>query len=147
MFCRGNFTLQGKLDNTSDTNFRAINNNWPVLAYALDLGNITKTSNTLVFGIGLTRDPVVSYRNTKTTQDLSHLWYSRWSNLGSAVSFLFYVTAFSLTSNKNIVPRLMTSSPLIPLHLLEPRHSTIIFRSMHLNLHPNFVCQPMPRQL
>jgi hypothetical protein len=83
---RGNFSSNGKLENTSDTNFRAINNQWPVVAYALDLGNITKTSNTLVVGIGLIRDPVVSYRTAKTTQSLRHLWYSKWSNLGSAVS-------------------------------------------------------------
>lgn len=86
---RGNFSLHGKLENTSDTNFRAINNQWPVLAYALDLGNIVKTSNTLVVGIGLVRDPVVSYRTPKTTQSLSHLWYSKWGSLGSAVSLRF----------------------------------------------------------
>src|SRR5258705_2468751 len=57
------------------------------MAYALDLGNITQTSNTLVFGVGLFRNPVVSYRTAGITKSLSHLWYSRWSNIGSAVSF------------------------------------------------------------
>jgi len=86
---RGNFNLDGKLDNTSDTNFRRSDNlDWPVLAYALDLGNITQTSESLVFGIGLIRDPVVSYRTATTTKPLSHLWYSRWNNMGSAVSVL-----------------------------------------------------------
>jgi len=84
---RGNFNLDGKLDNTSDTNFRRSDNvDWPVLAYALDLGNTTKTANTLVFGIGLIRDPVVSYRTEATTHRPSHLWYSRWNNTGAAVS-------------------------------------------------------------
>jgi len=80
---RGNFSLNGKLDNTSDTNFHRSDN-----LDALDLGNITQTSKSLVFGIGLIRDPVVSYRTATTTKPLSHLWYSRWNNMGSAVSVL-----------------------------------------------------------
>lgn len=87
VLCRANFALHGKLDNSSDTDFRAISDNWPVLAFALDLGStITRSSNTLVFGIGLIRNPVVSYRTVQTTQSLSHLWYSKWSDVGSAVS-------------------------------------------------------------
>ena len=82
---RLNFNMNGRLDNTSDTDFRTIGQ-YPVLAYALDLGNITQTSNPLVFAIGLVRDPVVSYRTAETTQHLSHLWQSRWSSIGSAVS-------------------------------------------------------------
>src|SRR5258708_36537242 len=92
----GNFSLHGKLDNTSDTNFRIIGSQWPVLAYALDLGSITRTSNTLVVGFGLIRDPVVSYRTTKTTQSLSHLWYSRWDDVGPAVSVRFEWLSCSL---------------------------------------------------
>jgi len=86
---RTNFSLNGKLENSSDTNFRAINVSWPALAFALDLGSITQTSNTLVFGIGLIRNPVVSYRIANTTQHLSHLWYSRWGNVGSAVGVCY----------------------------------------------------------
>jgi len=85
---RINFNLNGRLDNTSDTDFRTIGQ-WPVLAYALDLGNITEPSKSLVFGIGLIRDPVVSYRTAETPQHLSHLWQSRWSNIGSAVGARF----------------------------------------------------------
>ncbi len=86
---RTNFSLNGRLENSSDTNFRAINDKWPALAYALDLGSITQTSNTVVFGIGLIRDPVVSYRVANTTQHLGHLWHSRWNNIGSAVGVRF----------------------------------------------------------
>jgi len=139
---RGNFSLHGKLENTSDTNFRAINNQWPVLAYALDLGNITKTSNTLVVGIGLIRDPVVSYRTAKTTQSLSHLWYSRWGDIGTAVSIRFE----EIVLTNSIMKRLMISSPLTLLPLLELMHSMIAFSSMHLRSHPNFICQPPPLQ-
>ena len=83
---RSNFTSRGKLDNSSDTNFRALWNLGPVQAFALDLGNIRRTSNPLVFGLGLIRDPVLSYLTGSSMQNLSHLWYSKWDNIGSAVS-------------------------------------------------------------
>ena len=70
VLCRADFALQ--VDTSSDTDFRAISDNWPVLAFALDLGSITRSSNTLVFGIGLIRDPVVSYRTVQMTEGLSH---------------------------------------------------------------------------
>ena len=88
----GNFTVHGRLENRSDTNFSIspyFIGDYPGLAFCLDLGNITKTANTLVFGIGLIRDPVVSYRTATTTHRPSHLWYSRWNNIGSAVSLCF----------------------------------------------------------
>lgn len=34
---RGQFINNGKLANTQDTNFRAINNDWPVFALSKDL--------------------------------------------------------------------------------------------------------------
>jgi len=84
--CRGNFTSRGKLENSSDTDFRVLWDRWPVQAFALDLGNIRRTSNPLVFGLGLIRDPVLSYLTGTSMQNLSHLWYSKWDNIGSAVS-------------------------------------------------------------
>lgn len=135
---RGNFSLNGKLDNTSDTNFRTISAQWPGLAYALDLGNITRTSSTLVVGMGLIRDPVVSYRTVKTTQSLSHLWYSRWDDIGSAVSVSVCFDswrALPLLTLTNFLSRWLRWFPLPP--LLELIHSTISFNSFHLHLRLN----------
>lgn len=108
---RTNFSLHGKLENTSDTNFRAIGDLWPVLAYALDLGNITETANTLVFGIGLIRDPVLSYRIAEKTENLSHLWYSRWSDIGSAASVSQGFLSSSLTKTCVKVDDFLASYP------------------------------------
>src|SRR6266571_42531 len=58
---RTDFITTGNLANTIDTNFRAINDDWPVSAFALDFGNITQTRTPLVFAMGLVRDPVVTY--------------------------------------------------------------------------------------
>lgn len=58
---RAQFINNGVLANTFDTNFRAISDNWPVFAFAQDLGTVSGTSDTVVFAIGHVRDPAVEY--------------------------------------------------------------------------------------
>ncbi|PFH52830.1 hypothetical protein AMATHDRAFT_73955 [Amanita thiersii Skay4041] len=59
---RAQFINNGRLPNTLDTNFRAIQNNWPVFAFAHDLGTVTATSTSpVIFTIGHLRDPAISY--------------------------------------------------------------------------------------
>ncbi|KAI0388618.1 glutaminase GtaA [Xylariaceae sp. FL0594] len=55
---RGTFQSKGALPNTKDTNFRAVNNNWPVFGFAKNLGPVQGPVNTL-FTIGLTQDNAV----------------------------------------------------------------------------------------
>jgi len=89
--CRNNFTEVGKLGNISDTNFRAINDNLPVMAFALDLGNITQSENPLVFAMGLFMDPAIYYlpcrASTTEVMHMAHrsLWQCRWGNIWEAV--------------------------------------------------------------
>jgi len=82
---RTDFITTGNLANTIDTNFRAINDDWPVSAFALNFGNITRTTTPLVFAMGLVRDPVVTYQ-TGQLEPRSQLWRKKWRNIGSAVS-------------------------------------------------------------
>lgn len=56
---RAQFISNGTLQNTLDTNFRAINDNWPVFGFAKDLGNVTGATDAAVFSIGLVRDPAI----------------------------------------------------------------------------------------
>lgn len=58
---RAQFINNGVLANTFDTNFRAISDDWPVFAFAQDLGKVSSTSDTVVFAIGHVRDPAVEY--------------------------------------------------------------------------------------
>ncbi len=69
---------QGKLDNTMDTNMpRAINDQWPVFAFNVDLGTVNnQASATQTFAIGHVREPAVSYLGT----NVSSLWTSYWSS-------------------------------------------------------------------
>ncbi|KAJ3931095.1 MAG: hypothetical protein NXY57DRAFT_941060 [Lentinula lateritia] len=59
---RAQFINNGKLNNILDTNFRAISDDWPVFAYAHDLGTVSSDATTpLVIGVGFVRDPALEY--------------------------------------------------------------------------------------
>ncbi|KAH7086641.1 hypothetical protein BKA62DRAFT_800362, partial [Auriculariales sp. MPI-PUGE-AT-0066] len=58
---RSNFISSGTLPNTQDTTFRAVNDRWPVFAYARDLGSVSSTASApVVFAVGHIRDPGLS---------------------------------------------------------------------------------------
>ncbi|KAL0063806.1 hypothetical protein AAF712_009251 [Marasmius tenuissimus] len=105
---RGGFMVSGALNNTRDTNTRQIKrfvhaslitvealltpstvvlSNWPVLAYAFDLGNITSTTSPTVLSLGLIRDPVVSYSTSLNKNDRSPYFRTRFDDVGEAVNF------------------------------------------------------------
>ena len=89
--CRNGFSIAGRLTNTSDTAFRAIRairDDLPVLAFSLDLGEITQTSYPLLFALGLVRDPILKYYKDGTAQARSSLWWARWNDIGNAVGTL-----------------------------------------------------------
>ena len=69
---RAQFVNNGKLANTSDTNYRAISNDWPVFAFCADLGQLGGSAKTVPLSIGLVRSPAVSYLG----QNLQPLWTS-----------------------------------------------------------------------
>ena len=58
---RGNFTLNGVLNGQRDPSPCAINDNFPVFAISRDLGTIQVTQNPVVWAIGYTTDPAISY--------------------------------------------------------------------------------------
>ncbi|THV03669.1 hypothetical protein K435DRAFT_650779 [Dendrothele bispora CBS 962.96] len=58
---RDQFSNQGSLNNQTDSNFRAINNKFVVFGIAVNLGRIVSTSQPVVWGLGLFRDPITTY--------------------------------------------------------------------------------------
>ncbi|KAF9256007.1 hypothetical protein L218DRAFT_845965, partial [Marasmius fiardii PR-910] len=73
---RGWFLSQGYLNNTKDTGFRNINDNYPVFAYAHDLGSIT-TRASIVWAIGLVRDHVIQDTTGSNTISLPGYWTTK----------------------------------------------------------------------
>ncbi|KAF9255201.1 DUF1793-domain-containing protein [Marasmius fiardii PR-910] len=58
---RSQFLLEGTLNKTQDTDFRAINDRFVAFAHAVDFGNIMASSAPAVWSLGLVRDPVIMY--------------------------------------------------------------------------------------
>ncbi|KAL0061627.1 hypothetical protein AAF712_011544 [Marasmius tenuissimus] len=89
---RGLFWAHGSLNNTKDTAFRNIRNNWPVFAFSHDLGPVTGTKS-IVCAIGLTRDPVTGPVLGSSGLDLRPYWSTRYKSVDEGVcsKFLSYV--------------------------------------------------------
>jgi hypothetical protein len=66
----------GSLDGSVDTNMpRAIDDRWPVLGFAFDVGQVSATpSPAVTLVVGHARDPAISYRGTP----MSPLWKAYW---------------------------------------------------------------------
>ncbi|KAI0645914.1 hypothetical protein C8Q79DRAFT_1053364 [Trametes meyenii] len=58
---RNQFMSQGRLTNTSSTNFATISPTYSVYAISVDLGQIQSTSNPVTWAIGYVRDPTISF--------------------------------------------------------------------------------------
>lgn len=84
---RGLFSSNGTLANTGDTNFRAINNNWPVFGFASDLGAVSDTPVSTLFSLGLTQDEAVQFEGASTYTPLPSLWTSYFDSELDALSF------------------------------------------------------------
>lgn len=83
---RQQFVTNGALANTEDTNFRAVQDNWPILAIAHDLGSINVAQDPVVFVVGHTRDPAIQYivSGGKLQQRSSYFW-SKYATADDAV--------------------------------------------------------------
>ena len=67
---RANFVKNGKLDNSIDKNFRAINSDWPTVGFARTITAGTTQSPNVYFGIAHVRRPAISY----TEGTFNQLW-------------------------------------------------------------------------
>lgn len=83
---RTQFVQNGKLANTEDTNFRAIDDNWPVFAFAHDLGTVSSATAPVVYSVGHIRDPAIQYIIAGgALQDRSTYFWSTYSTTAAAV--------------------------------------------------------------
>ncbi|KKY31115.1 putative glutaminase-like protein [Diaporthe ampelina] len=87
---RGQFVDNRTLDNTKDTNFRAINVDWPVFAFSKDLGTVSGSETGVLFTLGLSQDSVVNYQgNSSSATALSGLWKSAYSSAEDAMAAFY----------------------------------------------------------
>lgn len=81
------FNATGKLTNSQDTNFRAINSEWPVFAHAVDLGSVGSQSTSNLFTIGLCQDPAIQFLGETGLKDVPSLWKDYFHNETDALAF------------------------------------------------------------
>ena len=70
------FQSNGTLNNTVDQQFRAIQDHWPVLAFAHDLGTVLTAKTTpVVHVVGYVRDPLAQFSNLPGVNGLRGSYY------------------------------------------------------------------------
>ena len=96
---RGQFQSNGTLTDSQDTDYRAINDNYPVFGFASDLGSITGTVSTL-YTIGLCQQQAVQFYGANGNQSVPSLWTSYFGSDTDALDFFYgdYSTATSMSS-------------------------------------------------
>jgi hypothetical protein len=80
------FKNNGKLTNSKDTNFRAIQDKWPVFSYAVELGKVGSEATSTLFSIGLCQVDAVQFLGANGLVKLPSLWRSHWAEDVAAVS-------------------------------------------------------------
>ncbi|PCH43428.1 hypothetical protein WOLCODRAFT_36245, partial [Wolfiporia cocos MD-104 SS10] len=79
---RGTFESNGSLLDTQDTNFRAISDDFPVFAIAVNLNTISSTANPVVWALGYVRNPVIEYTTpTGESQPRYPYWATQYSSV------------------------------------------------------------------
>ncbi|PBK93234.1 DUF1793-domain-containing protein [Armillaria gallica] len=81
---RDDFKTYGILDDNVSKDYRAISDHFVVLGHAFNLHNITRTTSSVVWAIGLVRDPVV---NTYTTSNRSSYFRTAYNTVNDAIDF------------------------------------------------------------
>ena len=84
---RGQFVSNGVLNNTQDTNFRAILDDFPVFGFAIDLGSVGSESVESVFTINLAQSNAVQFDGDDGVQALPSYWTESYSDDLSALTF------------------------------------------------------------
>ncbi|KAH8692346.1 glutaminase GtaA [Talaromyces proteolyticus] len=97
---RAQFGNHSTLTNAADTNYRAINSDWPVFAHSFDLGSVGTTSTSRLFTVGLTQQDAIQFLGADGVVPLPSLWTQYFPDEVSAVVFVQgdYATASSLTA-------------------------------------------------
>jgi hypothetical protein len=85
---RNAFINNGRLNGTQDLNFRPIQQDWPVMGFAVDIGYVGVQPVATLFTIGLLQQQAVQFLGAEGVTSLPALWTSYFPNEESAVSII-----------------------------------------------------------
>ena len=83
---RGRFIKNGRLANSEDSNYRPINDNFPVFGFAVDLGQVSSDSVSTVFQTSLHQQNCVKFEGANGNESVPCLWTNYFDNDVLAVS-------------------------------------------------------------
>ncbi|KAJ7739311.1 hypothetical protein B0H14DRAFT_3097400 [Mycena olivaceomarginata] len=96
---RAQFIKNATLANTEDTNFRAVNNNWPTFAFAHTITVGATVSTPVKFTIGQVRDPAIEYILAGNVhQKRSSYWWSTYTTVAALISDFIYAYPTALVT-------------------------------------------------
>ncbi|KAG7452128.1 uncharacterized protein BT62DRAFT_990443 [Guyanagaster necrorhizus] len=84
---RGDFIENGALFDSVDTKFRAISDHFVVFGHAINLSNITNTASSVVWAVGLVRDPVINLYSTSANNNRSSYFWTEYNTVSDAIDF------------------------------------------------------------
>ncbi|KAK6612858.1 hypothetical protein ACHAPF_006859 [Botrytis cinerea] len=88
-FVRAAFQNNGKLPNTKDWNFRAINDEFPTFGFAKNFGSLFTTVQEVVFVLGLAQKDAIQFDGSGGNTTLPSLWTSYFATDTDALSFFY----------------------------------------------------------
>lgn len=84
---RRKFSSDGKLDNSKDTNYRPISQDWPVFAFLVDLESVDSSPASTLFTIGLYQTDAIQYDGPSGMVAVPSLWTSYFKDERAAVRY------------------------------------------------------------
>ncbi|CAG8974958.1 hypothetical protein HYALB_00007635 [Hymenoscyphus albidus] len=87
---RGQFLNNGTLRNTNDTNYRPINQNYPVFGYSSDFGTVQRESHSTLYTIGLSQKQAIQFDGETGIIPLASLWTSYFASEEESVAFFYH---------------------------------------------------------
>jgi hypothetical protein len=89
-----------------DPQFRVIQNNWPTVAFAHNLGTVLSTKTPpIVYTIGYVRDPLVQFPNLPNVNNLRGPYYlTRYSSISNMVCPVY--TSYAISANMTPPPQI-----------------------------------------
>ncbi|TVY85335.1 Glutaminase A [Lachnellula suecica] len=106
---RGAFESNGVLADTNDTNYRPIDQQYPVFGFSSDLGYILNSVNTL-YTIGLAQEQAMQFDGATGIVPLTSLWTSYFSSETDALSFFYNDYSTSSTTASALDQKIATDS-------------------------------------
>lgn len=108
---RGAFIDNGTINNDLNTNYRAINDQWPVFAFALDLGNVGSSPQSALFTLTLAQEQAIQFEYEKEkVEQLPPLWTSYFSDELDLVSFFYNDWSNAQAASSKIDNKVATDS-------------------------------------